>query len=108
MPFTRAYPDTRGTGGVKALTQAGWYGLLVELGIETEEQFVKHLLNFHDGEVHFVGPNWWEEVPEHGLNHTRYWHSQTMRTEATRRWCWQSHGGGLEKGTPNLPVGRLG
>ena len=100
LPFTSAYPDTRGTGGVKALTPVGWYGLWVEFGIETEEQFVKHLLNFHDGEVRFVGPNWWEEVPEHGLNHTRYWHSQTMRTEKTRRWCWQSHGGGLEKGSP--------
>ena len=78
-----------------------------EFGIETEDEFVKHLLNWHDGEVRFVGETWWMEVetlPVYdgmrcGLNHTRYWHAQTMRQEETRNWCFRNHGGGLKKGS---------
>ena len=35
-----------------------------------------------------------------GLNHSRYWHAQTMRHEETRTWCFRNHGGGLPKGSP--------
>jgi len=62
LVFTEAYPDTRETGGVRALTEAGWNGLYSEFKIETEDEFVKHLLNWHDGEVRFVGETWWMEV----------------------------------------------
>ena len=74
--------------------------------IHTEFEFVKHLLNWHDGEVRFVGELWWMEVETNpvydgmtcGLNHSRYWHAQTMRQEETRNWCFRNHGGGLPKG----------
>ena len=59
LVFTEAYPDNRAIGGVRSLTKAGWNGLYEDLWIESEDQFVSHLLNLHDGEVRFVGaPRW--------------------------------------------------
>ena len=34
------------------------------------------------------------------LNHSRYWHAQTMRYETTADWRFYYHGGGLKKGDP--------
>jgi len=102
LVFTEAYPDTRETGGVRALTKAGWNGLYEEFGIQTEHGFVRHLLNWHDGEVRFVGEPGWMEVERTWmtyLNHSRYWHAQTMRQEETRKWCFHNHGGGVKKGS---------
>ena len=58
--------------------------------------------------MRFVGEPWWMEVETNpayggmtcGLNHSRYWHAQTMRREETRTWCFRNHGGGLPKGSP--------
>ena len=95
LVFSEAYPDTRETGGVRALTEAGWNGLEAEFGIRTELGFVKHLLNLHHGEVRFVGEPWWEIVEmTRDLYHSRYWHAQTMRYERTGDWCFHNHGGG--------------
>ena len=99
--FTEAYPDTRKIGGVRALTEPGWNGLYAEFGIQTEHEFVKHLLNWHDGEVRFVGEPWWETVEmTRDLYHSRYWHAQTMRHERTGDWCFHNHGGGRKKDDP--------
>ena len=32
------------------------------------------------------------------LNHSRYWHAQTMRYETTADWCFHNHGAGLKRG----------
>ena len=40
LVFSEAYPDTRETGGVRALTEAGWNGLEAAFGIKTELGFV--------------------------------------------------------------------
>ena len=86
---------------MRAQPLAGWKGLEAEFRIRTELEFVKHLLNLHDREVRFVEEPWWEIVEMTSvLNHTRYWHAQTMRYETTSDWCFFNHGGGLKKGHP--------
>ena len=62
LVYTEAYPDTRDSGGMKALTEAGWDTLRLEFGVETQAGLVNHLLNLHDGEVRFVGAPWWAEM----------------------------------------------
>ena len=64
LVFMEAFPDTspKGSGGVRALTGAGWQRLWDAFRVRTEADFVKHLLNMHDGEVRFVGEPWWMEV----------------------------------------------
>ena len=101
LVFRDDYPDTRATGGVRGLTEAGWNGLYDEFNIRTELEFVKHLLNWHDGEVRFVGEPWWETVEmTRDLYHSRYWHAQTMRYERIGDWCFHNHGGGRKKDDP--------
>ena len=97
--FTEAFPDTRDSGGVLALKEAGWSMLRLEFGILTHAAWVKHLLNMHDGEVRFVGDPWWAPLnPASGgsqsVFHSNFWHSQTMRTEKTRTWTYFNHGAG--------------
>ena len=62
---------------------------------------MKHLLNFHDGEVRFVGDPWWADVtdPAFGgrlpnLHLPAFWHPQTMRTKQAKEWCFWRHGAG--------------
>ena len=62
-------------------------------------EWVKHLLNFHDGEVRFVGDPWWADVKDPASGGPdvllpAFWHSQTMRTEQAKDWCFRSHGAG--------------
>ena len=72
----------------------------MELEVEAQADWVKHLLNMHDGEVRFVETPWWETVEmTRDLNHSRYWHAQTMRHDTTADWCFYNHGGGLKKGS---------
>ena len=97
LVFTEAYPDTRAVGGLRPLRNAGWAGLYKHLGIESEDQFVSHLLSLHDGEVRFVGAPWWAEMgPRDRVYHCRYWHAQTMSHKATREWAYWNHGGGRD------------
>ena len=58
LVFTEAFPDTRASGGMLALKEAGWSLMRLEFGILTQAAWVKHLLNLHDGEVRFVGDPW--------------------------------------------------
>ena len=101
---TEAYPDSRDSGGMQALTEAGWDTLRLEFGAETQAWFVNHLLNLHGGEVRYVGDPRLVDVrslPASGgfvspssLLHSRLWHCQTMRTEKTREWAFWNHGAG--------------
>ena len=82
------------------MTTEGWKALAAELKITTPFGFVKQILNFHEGEVKLVGATWWQTVDDpRYLNHSRYWHAQTMRNETVVNWCFNNHGGGLRKVT---------
>ena len=94
--FFETLPDTRATGGEEALTRQGWQDLKAECQMLQKEDFAKHLLNLHDGEARLVGDRSWLEVWSNGLNHTRFWHCQTMRSAENFNWCWRSHGGGQD------------
>ena len=91
LVFTEAFPDTRDSGGMLALNEAGWSMLRLEFGIPTQAAWVRHLLNLHDGEVRFVGDPWWVDVKlfrasggSYSVCNSTFWHSQTMHTENTR------------------------
>ena len=104
--FMEAFPDTspKGSGGVRPLRDADWHLLWDAFRVRTEADFVKHLLNMHDGEVRFVGEPTWSEVPctiacgpnprwgTCSLFHSRFWHPQTMKTDSARQWCLKHHG----------------
>ena len=47
------------------LTGQSWGLLRTEVGIESQVEWVKHLVNLHDGEVRFVGePRLWRVSPK--------------------------------------------
>ena len=77
------------------LTEQSWGLLRTELGIESQVEWVKHLLNLHDGEVRFVGEPWWADMNGRAsggslqsLYSPRLWHSQTLRTPQAREWAY--------------------
>ena len=63
------------------------------LGVDsTLKSYVKHILNWHDGEVRHIGDFSWEPFPAAGGNmlfsvlHPHFWHYQFMKSTETRRW----------------------
>ena len=101
LVFTEAYPDTRTDGGMSPLTARGWQFLRLEFDMPNQLEWVKHLLNFHDGEVRFVGDPWWADVTDAAsggcmpnLRLPAFWHPQTMRTKRAKEWCFWNHGAG--------------
>ena len=102
FPFMEAFPDTRATGGNLALDDDGWWRLHEDLGIRNEAALVKHLLNKHEGEMRLVGVDYWVDLSgtgrdsRHIVYHSRFFHSQTMRTEEMRNFCFWNHGAGAK------------
>ena len=57
-PFSDAYPDAVLGDGWTALTPQAFDATKREANIATDDDYVKHLLNKHDGEVRHWGPRW--------------------------------------------------
>ena len=69
-----------------------WY--VENLGIDARlKKYVKHILNWHDGEVRLLGNSMWEEFPEwcdrnFTVFHPHFWHYQFMKDGETRAWLY--------------------
>jgi hypothetical protein len=101
LPFTRLFPNLQFLEGhVRVLDAEAkrWYeqNLNIDSGLKS---YVKHILNWHDGEVRLVGDFQWEEFPAPGgydlvpaaageftVFHPNFWHPQFMKNSETRAW----------------------
>ena len=88
-PFSEAYPNIVFGDGWSALTHQAFEDAKCAAQIRDDDEYVKHLLDRHDGEVRHGGPRWWREVPTDSvaaLTNPRFWHYQFAKTGAARRW----------------------
>ncbi len=88
-PFREAYPNAVLDDGFEALTPEAFQATLRAAGIKDEDEYTKHLLNKHDGEVRHWGAFTWRPVPSdsvEALRRLRFWHVQFAKTSKVRRW----------------------
>ena len=63
-PFHDAYPDAVLNDGKTALTPAAFVAAKAAANIRTDEEYVRHILEKHNGEVRHWGAREWTPVPE--------------------------------------------
>ena len=109
-PFCEAYPDAVLGDGWNALTREA----LEATKIVNDDDYVKHILHKHDGEVRHWGARWWTQVPDDYvwvLTNVKFWHYQFAKTsDARRRLYWyheqQWKGEPASGGDQSDPAGR--
>ena len=98
LPFTKLFPNLQFSAGpLRALDDEAkrWY--MENLGVDpTLKSYVKHILNWHDGEVRLLGDFQWKKFPAPGgdevepdgftVYHPHLWHYQYMKNRDTRAW----------------------
>ena len=62
-PFHEAYPNAVLDDGLTALTARAYEAQKTAAGIDRDVDYVKHILDKHDGEVRHWGARWWTPVP---------------------------------------------
>ena len=72
---------------------AVWERLRYAFGVHTKADYVKHIVNKHDGDARFVGDAGWEPFPASGGDDVHvykacFWHYQFATTRETRRWLY--------------------
>ncbi len=90
-PFCEAYPNAVLDDGRSALTLVAFEATLKFAGIPNEDEYVKHLLNKHDGEVrHWGAPSWLQVDPDfvNVLRGRQFWHYQFTRSHEARAWLY--------------------
>ena len=84
-PFSEAYPDAVLGDGSNALEAWAFEGTKNQMGIRTDDEYVKHILNKHDGEVRHWGSYSWTPVPDGvDIADVRFWHYQFAKTSDVR------------------------
>ena len=63
-PFCEAYPDAVLGDGLTALTAQALEASKRSSNIKDDDDYVKHILHKHDGEVRHWGKRWWTEVQD--------------------------------------------
>ena len=88
LAFARMYPNLQFEGHLLPLDEEGWRWYADNADIHTEKQYVKHILNAHDGEAKLVGDYEWEQFTPSGGNvlNPRFWHCQYMKHPETRKY----------------------
>ena len=84
-------------GGMEPLDEgsAVWERLRCDFGVHTKADYVKHIVNKHDGEARFVGDAGWEPFPASGgdddvhVYKPCFWHYQFATTRETRGWLYE-------------------
>ena len=106
-PFCEAYPDAVLGDGWTALTARAFEASKHVAGIEDDEDYVKHILDKHDGEVRHWGSRWWIPVPDDDVKHltnVKFWHYPFAKSsDARRRLYWFQE----NKWTGNLPLAEI-
>ena len=90
--FQEAFPNLMPpSGGMEPLDDGMWQRLEWEFNVNTEADYVKHILTKHDGEARLVHDiDKWEPFQASGGNvyNARFWHYQFVSTAVTRRYLW--------------------
>ena len=96
MKFNKLFPfvdPEDPAADVRPLSVQMWDEIKAKLRISDHKDYVKHLLNAHEGEARFVGDlDTWEEFPvSGGRQHWNacYWSYQFARTKETRKWLFE-------------------
>ncbi len=88
MALRRKWPNLQFEADLVALDAEGvrWYE--DNFDIHSEKEYLKHMLNKHDGEARLVGDPSWEEFPASGGPpfEPRFWHCQYMKDPETRKY----------------------
>ena len=96
--FQTEVPDlSPEAGGMEPLDEgsAVWEILRCAFGVHTKADYVKHIVNKHDGEARFVGDAGWEPFPASGgdddvhVYKPCFWHYQFATTQETRGWLYE-------------------
>ena len=106
-PFCEAYPDAVLGDGWTALTAQAFEASKRSANIATDDDYVKHILHKHDGEVRHWGARWWTRVPDdyaERLTNVRFWHYQFAKTSDGRRRLYWYHENQWEG---NLPLAEI-
>ena len=96
MPFKKLYPfvdPVDPAAGVTPLSKEMWEQMKWKFRMNGKEDYVKHLLNAHEGEARFVGESdSWEEFPASGGGrhwNAIYWSYQFVRTMEVRKYLYE-------------------
>ena len=103
-PFCEAYPDAVLGDGWTALTREALEATKYHAGIADDNDYVKHILHKHDGEVRHWGARWWTEVPDadvESLFNVKFWHYQFAKTPDARRFLFWHQ---VHQTVGNLPL----
>ena len=95
--FQEEFPDlSPEAGGMEPLDEgsAVWERLRCAFGVHTKADYVKHIVNKHDGEARFVGDAGLEPFPASGGDDVHvykacFWHYQFATTRETRGWLYE-------------------
>ena len=91
-PFTQAYPDAVLNDGKTALTPAAFVAAKAAANIRTDEEYVRHILEKHNGEVRHWGARERMPVPEAFVPHladVKFWHYQFAKQSEVRDWLYR-------------------
>ena len=93
VPWSLSADLTPASGGTRAMTETGWQVLRAEAGVQDAADYVKHILNKHEGEAKFVGDTQWQEVTpdsvgQDGIFGSCFWQYQFCRQQNTRQYLW--------------------
>ena len=90
--FTAAYPDlTPGIDGQRDMTWSQWHDLKGALRLQDTLDFVKHLVNLHNGEARVLRGDTWTRLGRdeaEAVWHQRCWHYQFAINPAVRDWLY--------------------
>ena len=96
MPFKKLYPfvdPVDPAAGVRPLSKEMWEQMKAKFRMRGKEDYVKHLLNAHEGEARFVGESdSWVEFPASGGGqhcNAIYWSYQFARTKEVRKYLYE-------------------
>ena len=74
---------------MEPLTPDSWWVYQKKYKVKNHAEYVKHILNKHDGEARLVGENEWVPFPASGgisPKNARFWHYQFATVDSTRKY----------------------
>ena len=91
LPINQSYPDlSPASGGKDRLADATWQLLKQEFKMRVHQDYIKHILAKHDGEVRLVGESDWMPFPASGghMRQACFWHYQFAGAREIRQYLY--------------------